>query len=753
MESGILKTHYTHFGLDEAEENRGHAFQVYLGAERVPNCPDPLKHALLTMRLAVELGVKPPAAPKPGQLPYSEDTDNLLFEAPLTSLLAGRRIKLLRGWKQYGSCVKGFNALGLIAEHAFLELKKLEALTPAQLKAARLGFLRSRAKDGKPVFTESELSSLSEEDLKSVELLHAALWRAYGRRMIVCSTSSNMGISLHEALRYMQWKENRLLGKIYSILNENEGELIIWAPDEQADFMNPEKTEKLRALEAEKPRLTVLHTYINRKQRDPGALKDALNSGGYFFPTNPQSPEEMQNLLSISLSDIAKDRNVPFEEVLLDPNVRQALESLGASIANDRVAVRAAVEGGLYGLATPYFIMLEESLLSGETGGVSTWNQASIGAALAAIVQADMTLREGPEAAAALEPELSRYFPRLADFLKTHSLGSDLLTRIHGLFDIANLQSLAQLFGVTVTRHLSGRGTAFVGLGSSSYANGNRCFDILKQSADIGGSFEGKDGLHPLTHSLNPLSQALVYAEDFARAASSPEFEKLSLKDKISLIQTHAVKPEPAGAAAMTGYLLTRLDAGTLSFFEIAYALRLAGFTRETLLEFGNYGRDEQAENRFIQEAIEEGEYMESLARGLMRVMDWDIESLELRAAKERAHSRLAYRWSSVHTDAFEARNSAVNIYLTGDNCAQPAAGLVQVILESHEKQRARLNAALAESAAWLARSRGFDAVRAVKRASGALTGALSGAQSGLDRLMRKTVQPAINRMVRDDRS
>jgi hypothetical protein len=92
----------------------------------------------------------------------------------------------------------------------------------------------------------------------------------------------------------MQKKPVTLAGKNFTALNDDEGWLIIWCPDEQADFMNAEKTEHLRSLETEQPPLTVLHTYINRKQRDPGALKDALDSGGYFFPTNPQSSDELQ---------------------------------------------------------------------------------------------------------------------------------------------------------------------------------------------------------------------------------------------------------------------------------------------------------------------------------------------------------------------------------------------------------------------------------------------------------------------------
>lgn len=746
MESGILKVHYTHLASPAGASAPDENFQVYLSADATPNLPDPLSHALFTMRLAVELGIKLPADADPHQLPYADETDNLVFDAPLTSLVCGRRIRLLRGWKQFGSCVKGFNALGLLAEHAQLELRKLQALSPKELEAARLAYLASRRRDGAPVFPANDLATLSAEQLGSVELLHVSLWRAYARRTVVCSTSSNMGISLHEALRYMQRKAVRLGGREFTILNVDEGELIIWAPDEQADFMNPEKTAKLRELEADKPRLTVLHTYINRKQRDPGALKDALNAGGYFFPTNPQSREELQNLLSISLGDIARERNIPFEELLVDPNVQVALESLGARIVGDRVAVRGGVTGGLLGLAVPYLIMLEETLRRGDATASSTWNQASIGAALAAIVLCDTTLREGPESSPAWN-EIGASFPALAAFLGRGRLGKDFATRIHGLFDIANLQSLAQLFGVVVTKHLSGRGTAFVGLGSSSYANGNSCFDVLRASAAGDGAFRGRDGLHPATHTLNPIAQALVYAEDFARAAFAPGFDALSEEDKVARLRRHAIKPEPAGAAAVAGYLLTRLDAGTLTFLEIAYALRLAGFDQERFLEFANFGRDEQSRNRFIQEASEEGEYMESLARSLLDALGREAAELSASARAERARSRLAYRWTAPDEDSFEAFSPVVNLYMTGDNCAQPSAGLVTAQLRAFQSHRALLREEL-DGDRDRSRCQGFDVLTAAKAVYTGSTGLLAGMQRGLDAVMNAKVKPAVNRAI-----
>jgi hypothetical protein len=156
--------------------------------------------------------------------------------------------------------------------------------------------------------------------------------------------------------------------------------------------MNAEKTEHLRSLETEQPPLTVLHTYINRKQRDPGALKDALDSGGYFFPTNPQSSDELQNLLANSLGDVARERRCTTAQLLADEKVSYTLRSLGCSIEGSRIVVRGGVEGGLFGLMAGYLVMLDETIPRNDTAAISTWNQASIGAALAAAVLADLEL-------------------------------------------------------------------------------------------------------------------------------------------------------------------------------------------------------------------------------------------------------------------------------------------------------------------------------------------------------------------------
>jgi len=723
----------------EVTDSSEHGF-ISLGETPDPEKLEPMDLAVFTARLARKLGVRPPSVSPKGAptLPYQEGNDNLVFDAPLASMVTGRRIRFLRGWKDYGSCVKCFNGIGLLAEHVLRELRRLEAAATAELRIEALAYLRSRKTQTSaghvPLFTERDLDALTAEDLATIDKEALAIWKAYAARPIVCSTSSNMGISLHEALRFMQASVARFAGKAFTILNDDEGCLIIWCPDEQADFMNAEKTEHLRSLETEQPPLTVLHTYINRKQRDPGALKDALEAGGYFFPTNPQSADELQNLLTNALSDVARERRCTAATLLADVNVRSTLESLGCAVHDDRVLVRSGVEGGLYGLMAGYLVMLEETLPRGDTAAISTWNQASIGAALAAAVLADMQLRHPDRLKAATRAELRTHFPSLAAFIDRRQLGRDVPTRIHGVFDVANLQSLAQLLGVVVERHLSGRGTAYVGLGSSSYANGNRCYEILRHSQHTNGPFNGKETFHPATHTINPIAQALIYADDLHRAACHPSFAALPEPDRVPFLCQHAKKPEPAGAAAMAGYLLSRLDDRTLSVVEVAAALRLAGFTSATFLDFAGFNKGVAGTNWFLQEASEEGPFMETLAKQFLKLLDHPLDSLIALAQKERVHSRLNYRLRPLDPPAFELLNPAVTIYLTGDNTRQPNPRLVQRILENYTETRGRLVTLVTQIQAEQAQAQRTDFITVVNLAFSSAVAALRWMQRALER-------------------
>jgi hypothetical protein len=635
-------------------------------------------HALLvcmeTIRIARSLGIKTPASTGTLSLPYDQSHDAILYSAPEMSSLIGCDISFLRGWSHFQSCVKGFNALGLIAEQVVARRIEFNS-RPNHLKHEILrDYLFSRVdSENVKLVSEAWLSSASHRELLDSKIVdNYLLWSLFAHRRIVCSTSSNMGISLHEVLRLMQQTTQQAGPFGYSILNHDEGSLIIWCPDERADFMNMEKATLLRKLETEEPKLTELHTYINRQQRDPGALRDALGTGGFFFPTNPQSIDEIQGLLYATILEGSDDPYHRISEAINDPNHAQTLKSLGCEIDVDNmvILVQRGVEGGIFGLMVPYFLMLEESLQTSAPLNLEVWNQASIGAALAAAVLADNIFRDPHQLSSEVRSEFENLFPLMSEIMRSRFKAKERSKiAIHGIFDIANIQSLAQLLGVVVTRHLAGRSTAFVGLGSSSYSNGNRCFEILDESVSKSQSFIGRESFHPATHTLNPIAQALVFGEELARLI---KVKGPGITD--NQILKHCKKPEPAGAAALAGFLLHKLDTNDLSIFEIGESLKKFGFNKMLFLEFAGFMPNAEGEDTFIQSAYEEGPYMGEMACDLMQVLDFPLpmlSNLSETHRKERSIAKIGY-----------SDQAKICIYLTGDNARQPNTELIRKIYD-----------------------------------------------------------------------
>lgn len=632
------------------------------------------KIALTTIELAQALSILTPNRNTNPTTPYSDESDRVTFDAPLLSQVLGDRILYLRGWTQFQSCIKGFNALGLMAEQIDDFLLKYEQFGQDEKKRIIREFLKSRkGPDGAKIFTSEELSTFDLHEIgKDLSTFDLAIWCCFASRTIVCSTSSNMGISLHEALRLMQGQKRIVGGRTITLLNHDEGRLIIWCPDERADFMNQEKATLLRRLEAELPKLTTLRTYINRQQRDPGALTDALECGGYFFPTNPQSTNEVQNLLFVSLASQSTDPEKAIRAAVGDPQARFTLESLGCIVDENLglIEVRRGVEGGIHGLMLPYFLMLEEILESEHDPAISTWNQASIGAALAAAVLADNVFQNPSCLRHDVRAKFEDLFPNITRFSRNfnRSVGVRVSTELHGVFDIANIQSLAQLLGVVVTRHLAGRSTAYVGLGSSSYSNGNRCFEIIDESFRQNGVFRGRDTFHPATHTLNPIAQALVFGEDVLRILNYAKSCDIAPQEIPALLRGRVRKPEPAGAAALSGYILARLDTNTLSVFEVGYSLRLLGFNKSLFLEFVGQKPSIEGEENLIQLAFEEGPYMGQFCADILNLLEWPLATL-----LERIYPQVDYRSRNKQTfDSNRIGDEGTSvIYLTGDNTEQ----------------------------------------------------------------------------------
>jgi hypothetical protein len=744
-----MRNSYFHIQLPEITTDFLNEGVIVSRQKYKPSHSEILDIALLGYRIALRIGIQPSIVSRDKILPYSPENDNLVFDCPLNSILVGRQMFFLRGWKKFDSCIKGFNSVGLLAEPVKSQLQQFQENGIGDISRRKKLFLLSRKNEiGERVFSSSEVDKLTVEDLSELHILDLALWTCFSDKTIVCSTSSNMGISLHQFLRYMQGTVINWKGKEFTLLNKDEGSLVIWCPDEQADFMNKEKSDLLRSIEAEKPPLTRLRTYINRIQRDPGALRDALLCGGYFFPTNPQSFDEVQNLLFVAMSNIAEERGQTIEQLFVDDKIKAALTNLGCEIGEEKIYVDKGIEGGISGLMIPYLIMLEETIGNGKVKGVSTWNQASIGAALAAAVLADEIIRKPDGLSEHTRAELNTLFPNISRFLDSKKLGREIATRVHGVFDLANLQSLAQLLGVVVEKHLSGRGTAYVGLGSSSYSNGNRCYEILRESMEEDGSFRGKSTFHPATHTLNPFSQALIYGEELYRVSTHGDFATLSTQERIKYISQRVRKAEPAGAAAMAGYLLTRLDAGTLSLIEIAYMLRLMGFTKSIFLEFCKLPPDDQGVNKFLQEAYEEGVYMGDLAKNIFLLLDWSLDKIEKKVAIEREHSRLKYKLYPIEDQWFDDLNPKVHIYLTGDNTSQPGSAIIQSLMTTQAGNTAIIARLIEEQLGLITGNTGFDRISLTSRFFTKISLRLNSMDSGVNKKMKRVINRQITNRV-----
>jgi len=563
---------------------------------------------------------------------------NTLIRETLIEDSLNSEIHFLNGNMNFNSSIKAYNALGLMAEQVLLKSKEFNSLTRDERVYKWREFLISRRDNHKEFFTEQELDNLNWDEVSNLDNLSLMIWMTFADVPIVCSTSSNMGIALHEALRMCQQTNFMFREKCMPILNNNEGNLIIWCPDPEADFMSPEKTAYLNKIASEEPKLTTLRTYINRIERDPGALKEALSNGGYFFPTNPQSKMELRNLIYPNLTENLNYLN------------NRTLQSLEIKKEKFQFRICRGIEGGLAGLMVPYFMMLNQNLGLSLNKNSFVWNQASIGAALAAAVLAEDVMKNPKTLNDHSKKIILEEWPRLGIEIDG-LLRAKSKRQVIGVFDTANLQSLAQLLGVVVTKHRSGRGSPFVGLGSSSYSNGNLCFDILKLSEINGKSFLGSENFFPATHAINPIAQAIVYG---------------SLISKFPVVQGNEnFKPEPAGAASLAGFILHQLDNSFLSTIELSLLLRKLGYTNSLLVELAYNEDSEEIRNKWLTIADDEGDYMSNLIKDVFYFLELPTDVLIAISRTEKKTSNKNLKRKKIY--------SKTNIfYLTGNNTSQP---------------------------------------------------------------------------------
>src|SRR5208337_2858720 len=102
-------------------------------------------------------------------LPYAPQSGTLLFDAPLLTAVVNKKLMYLRGWSEFDSCVKGFNSLGLMADHVLRESNRIKALPLPQQNQLKFEFLKTRTLDDKQVFTAKGLENIKESEFLELD--------------------------------------------------------------------------------------------------------------------------------------------------------------------------------------------------------------------------------------------------------------------------------------------------------------------------------------------------------------------------------------------------------------------------------------------------------------------------------------------------------------------------------------------------------------------------------------------------------
>ncbi|MBE9114281.1 hypothetical protein IQ249_00070 [Lusitaniella coriacea LEGE 07157] len=604
-----------------------------------------IRYALLAIRLARKLNF--------GLIDKEFcQSQKLLSYSPVLSELFGKRIALLSGWSEFENSVKAFQVFGLIAETIFPIFSELEVLQDKknrgvieankQLEKRKQLFLISRKnREGNLIFQNREITR---EILEKVDPIYLALWEVFAHRSIVCTTSSNFGLSWHNVLTCMQKFPISLKDRNYHILNQDEGNLVIWCPRRGSDIMRYEKDDILQETINSSSLKCHLSRYDSREERDIKALNQVIETSGYFFPTTPQSEANVDKILASIFQ--------------INPSLK---EEISQTLLNN---LRTPIRGAIYGAIIPYLSLLDEfihsnSLLESNSSLqnislLSVYNPTSIGATLASFVAGDMLLHT-PDILSRLNQKemsiLESEFPTLKKYLEAHNGYLDFKLLIHAIPDHHTRPGIAGSFNVS-SSHTPGDGKKFMGLGSSGFSNNSLLQTIIIDSVKHNGAFKGKTHIHPTTHTMGYIAAALTFAS---------EIEQHGNRAKL---------PELAGSFAIAGILQEYVDRYLLSPEEVAWTLKKVGIGLNEFIDLNP--EDYQTPEGFIKRVSTEGEAMESFGQQFIAALKRDFKTLSIEVSKIRA-----------------ARNSKecswfplVVAHRTGDYCTQPSQKVTNKILD-----------------------------------------------------------------------
>ncbi|OAB60416.1 hypothetical protein AY599_02320 [Leptolyngbya valderiana BDU 20041] len=603
----------------------------------------PLKNALFSLDIARALGF----GVENSATGNARKSQQLFVDAPLLSELFDRRVAILGGWSDFQNSVKAFQVLGLLADTVRPHWQTLKTLkiqkdrgdlnAARQLEERQKYFLKTRqTRDRLPVFQPKEITS---DRLQSVDLLYVALWEALRDRTLVCTTSSNFGLALHEILHRLQTLSVSNGDREFSILNFDDVKLTIWCPKRGSAIMRDEKDDILRHKVASSPLNCELRRYETRRERDVNAIGQVLEESGIFFPTTPQSAGNLTTIVEKIFREKPKLRDDVSESTLQQ--------------------FKSPIQGGIFGAIVPYLYLLDAfiqrdrlpSSLDNTSPLLSLYNPTSIGATLAAFIEGDRLLRRRGVLSALNERERSvfaREFPHLKAYLEASENGLPFYISVCAVPDHHTRPGIAGAFNVT-SRHVPGDGKKFMGLGSNGFPNNSVLKDIVSKSVDSGGAFGGKSHIYPTTHTMGYVAAALVFAND---------------------LQNHcnARLPELAGAFAVAGILQQAIEQNQLSPEEVAWSLKKTGIGLAEFLALNP--EDYRTAEEFLKRANSEGQIMGEFAKAFVQSLSFERSVLRDRVRRVRSHRKVisCSRWPLVVA------------HRTGDYCLQPDRTLVRQI-------------------------------------------------------------------------
>ncbi|WP_428010481.1 hypothetical protein [Baaleninema sp.] len=565
------------------------------------------------------------------------------------SELFDRRIAILEGWSDFQNSVKAFQVFGLLSDTVRPYWESLEDLqhqtsqgnlqASCHLNARKRQFLVSRKNSKNAVIFNPE--DLTDEVLKTVDVLQVALWEALRDRSIVCTTSTNFGLALHEILHRLQTIAIPYGDHAVSVLNLDEVKLTIWCPKRGSAIMRDEKDDILTQKVKSSSLKCQLRRYDTREERDRNAIGQVLEESGIFFPTTPQSPEN----LTVILEAIFQEK----------PQIKTQVSDVTLT------QLTSPIRGGIFGAIVPYLCLLENVIQRDRieqspqeiqnSRVLSLYNPTSIGATLAGFIEGDRLLHCSGVLSGLHPRERSlfdREFPRLTQYLETAKNGLPFKTAVCAVPDHHTRPGIAGAFNVE-TPHIPGDGKKFMGLGSSGFPKNSLLKEIVSKSIDIGGAFCGKSHVYPTTHTMGYIAAALVFANDL----------KYGSKARL---------PELAGSFAVAGILQQAIEQNQLSPEEVAWVLRKTGIGLREFLALNS--EDYGSANEFLKRAESEGKAMGEFAKVFVENLAIELSVLRDRVAAIRATRSVIScpRWPLLVA------------HRTGDYCRQPDKSLVRQI-------------------------------------------------------------------------